>query len=154
MPSVLQGQEMRTHSAKLLSVVSWMKSRNPRLGWLLFKLVQRPTCLGTQNPISWPITPRRILNLLSAIIDTREGKCWEQLQGSEPRVGNSPPAFEREHDFVQRSPWDGWERKMKSLPERFPEEPWKQKVWPLQLLPCCYYLVPFISGEQLREAMT
>lgn len=75
-------------------------------------LVQRPTCLGTQNPISWDITPRKILNLLSAIIDTREGKCWEQLWGSEPWTGNSPPTFEGECDFFQISPIR-WLRKKK-----------------------------------------
>lgn len=83
-----------------------MKSRNARLGQLLFKLVQRPTWLWTPNPISWVITPRRIWKFLclplspqgppSAFVARpchREGTCWEQLLGSEAWTGNSPPTF-------------------------------------------------------------
>lgn len=81
-----------------------MKSRNPRLG--LFKLVQRPTCLWTPNPISCVITPGRIWKLLCLPLSAQgapsafvacpchsKGKCWDQLLGSVPWTGNCPPTF-------------------------------------------------------------
>lgn len=49
MPSVRQGQGMRTLSEQRLSVVSWIKFRNLRLGQLLFKLVQSPVWLWTKS---------------------------------------------------------------------------------------------------------
>lgn len=49
MPSVQQGQRMRTLLEQWLSVVSWIKFRNVRLGQLLFKLVPSPTCLWSKS---------------------------------------------------------------------------------------------------------
>ena len=119
MPSVPQGQGTRTHSAQLASALSWMKSRNPSLGLLLVKLVQRHTCLWTSNPISWVIKPGRIWKLLCLPLSAQgppsafvactcrsKGECWEQLVGSEWWTGKSPPAF---------SPH--WQERTRFLPE-------------------------------------
>lgn len=156
MPSVWQGQGMRTHSAQLPSMVSWMKSSNPRLRQLLFKLVQRPTCLWRLNPISWVITPGRIWTLLCVPLQAQpsafvahpchsKGKFWEQLLGSEPWTRKSlltiTPHCGEGPWFLLVSPHHMTEEQSpNSSQRRLPEQTWEGKIWSSLFPPSQFYI--------------
>lgn len=144
MPSVLQGQGMRTCSAKLLSAVSWMKSRNPKLGQLLFKFAQRPTSgdkshfLGYHTWGNFECTACyyqykdyfQLLQFILACTSHNKGKCmalthgWGILHQLESMIPSRDP------------PSDEWTRKYPNpIQDWLPEQPWEKKKRSLLLLP-------------------